>query len=36
MTMQQLESQGRPPAMDVHFVLIGDTAAPDGRLAGAL
>jgi hypothetical protein len=31
MTMQQLESQG-VPSDDVHFVLVGDTAAPDGGL----
>jgi hypothetical protein len=31
MTMQQLESQG-VPGDDVHFVLVGDTAAPDGGL----
>jgi hypothetical protein len=31
MTMEQLASQG-VPADDVHFVLVGDTAAPDGGL----
>jgi hypothetical protein len=31
MTMQQLDSQG-VPSDDVHFVLVGDTAAPDGGL----
>jgi PE-PPE domain len=31
MTMQQLESQGVPSEV-VHFVLVGDTAAPDGGL----
>jgi hypothetical protein len=31
MTMQQLESQG-VPSDDVHFVLVGDTAAPDGGI----
>jgi PE-PPE domain len=31
LTMQQLENQG-VPSDDVHFVLVGDTAAPDGGL----
>ena len=31
MTMQQLTDQG-VPSDDVHFVLVGDTAAPDGGL----
>jgi PE-PPE domain len=31
MTMQQLESQG-VPSDDVHFVLVGDTAAPNGGI----
>jgi hypothetical protein len=31
MTMQQLADQG-VPSDDVHFVLVGDTAAPDGGL----
>ncbi len=31
MTMQQLQSQGIP-SDDVHFLLVGDTAAPDGGL----
>jgi PE-PPE domain len=31
MTMQQLSDQG-VPSDDVHFVLVGDTAAPDGGL----
>jgi hypothetical protein len=31
MTMEQLQSQG-VPADDVHFVLVGDTAAPNGGL----
>jgi len=30
-TMQQLQAQG-VPSNDVHFVLVGDTAAPDGGL----
>lgn len=31
MTMEQLQSQG-VPTTDVHFVLVGDTAAPNGGL----
>ena len=33
-TMQQLQAQG-VPRDDVHFVLVGDTAAPNGACSNA-